>query len=116
MVRLMLHLRKTKGQSCVERHIESMCRARDWISGTVGAPWTHSILAKCACTWIRWSECDPCSFIGRAIRWHSERYNQDTACLNRAISALRNQGTRYRVGRPHDRRLLGEGLHKEWGP
>lgn len=38
--------------------------------------------------WIRWSECDPCTFIGGAIRGQSDRYHQDMACMYRAVSAL----------------------------
>lgn len=50
-----------------------------------------------------WSDLDPCTFIGRALRRQSVRYNQDTACLYRAVSAPRHLATRSCVGRPHDR-------------
>lgn len=50
-----------------------------------------------------WIECDPCNFIGRAIRWHSEYYDQDKACLYRAISVPHHLVTRIRIARPSDR-------------
>lgn len=99
----MLHLHKQEGQPWVDRHVESMRLARGWVVATEGAPCPHCILAQCAATWIRWSEYDPGTLLGRAVRWQNARYNQDTAYLYRAVSAPRHLATRNRIGRPLDR-------------
>lgn len=108
MPHLMLHLHKPNGQSCADRHIESMRRARDWVVGT-----PHRILAQSAATCVRWSEYDAGTPIGLAIRWQNARYTHDTACLHRAAYAQRHLSTRIRAGRPHDR--WEKACVKTWG-
>lgn len=47
-------------------------------------------------------EDDPSTLLGRPIMWQNARYNQETACFYRAVSAPRHLATRNRIGTPHD--------------
>lgn len=100
LVRLLLHLHKGEGQTWVDWHIASMCRTPGWVLSTECAMWPHRILAQCASTLrIRWSDLDLCTtFIGRALRRRSERYNQDAANLYRAVCVPRYIATTTYIG------------------
>lgn len=103
MVRLILHLHKHEGQTHVEWHSESMRRARDWGLSWERVPWPHRILGRCANIRMIWSELEPCTLVGRALRGQSVRCNHHTTCFYLAVSAPRHLATGKRVGRRQGR-------------
>lgn len=76
MFRLLPHLRRNPEDYCVEWHVSSMRRSRDW------------------------AQLAPETFLGRGIAWHSNRCSADTAAVCRAVHVPRHIASRHKRGRP----------------